>query len=84
MNQHCFLFYSDEFVPENATIGSVISLISAMDDDFNQTLTYTVDNPVFSTINNQLILAQQLDYSHKPSIPIIIRATDNGEPPLFV
>jgi hypothetical protein len=55
-----------------------------MDDDFNQTLIYSTDNPTFNIINNQLILKTPLNYDHRQSIPLIIRATDNGQPPEFV
>ena len=55
-----------------------------MDDDLNQTLTYTTDNPMFNIINNQLILKTKLNYDKRQFIPVIIRATDNGQPPLFV
>jgi hypothetical protein len=55
-----------------------------MDDDFNQTLTYSTDNPMFNIINNQLLLRTSLNRDYQQVILLIIRATDNGQPPAFV
>ncbi|CAF1122720.1 unnamed protein product [Rotaria sordida] len=79
------LTLSSQFVPENTTIGSTIGIINAMDIDSNQTLTYTTTttNSIFTIIDNRLILNKKLNYDKRQFIPIIIRATDNGQPPTF-
>jgi len=55
-----------------------------MDKDFNQTLTYSITNPIFTIVDNHLILNSKLNYDQRQFIPIIIRATDNGQPSTFV
>lgn len=79
----CFCFLAQS-ISENTTIGSIVGFINAIDDDFNQTLIYTTDNPAFNITNNQLILKTKLNYNKRQSISLVIRATDNGQPPLLV
>ncbi|CAF4797550.1 unnamed protein product, partial [Rotaria sp. Silwood2] len=78
------LTLSNVVVPENTTINSTISILNAIDVDFNQTLTYTTTNPIFTIVDNRLILKQKLNYDKRQFIPIIIRATDSGQPPTFI
>ncbi|CAF1281839.1 unnamed protein product [Rotaria sp. Silwood1] len=78
------LTLSSQVVPENTTIGSTIGIINATDVDFNQTLTYTTTNSIFTIVDNRLILQKKLSYDKRRFIPIIIRATDNGQPPTFI
>ena len=66
------------------TIGSTVGIINAKDDDFNQTLTYVTDNPTFTIDGDRLILKGPLNHNKKPTIPILIRAVDNGKPQAFV
>ncbi|CAF1591017.1 unnamed protein product, partial [Adineta ricciae] len=68
---------------ENATVGSLIATISALDDDANQTLTYLTSNPLFTIRNNELILNKALDHNLRETISVYIRATDDGQPPTF-
>ncbi|CAF0726212.1 unnamed protein product [Adineta steineri] len=70
-------------VSKDAEIGNIVGIINAMDDDINQTLTYTTTNPLFNIIDNQLILSSKLDHESRNSIPVYIRATDDGQPSRF-
>jgi hypothetical protein len=81
---HHTLFILVQSVPENTTVGSTVGIVNAIDEDFNQTLNYTTDNPSFTIVGNRLILTTQLSYNKRQFIPIIIRATDNGQPTTFV
>ncbi len=71
-------------IPEDTTIGSIVGLINVMDDDSNQTITYSTFNPMFSIANNQLILEASLNSEYQQIIPLVIRAMDDGQPPAFV
>lgn len=77
-------FFIAQSVPESTAIDSTIGIINAIDDDFNQTLTYTTNNPMFKIVDNRLILTTKLNYDERQFIPITIRATDNGQPSTFV
>ena len=86
LSRICFFLFraTENSIPENTTVGSVVALINGTDDDFNQTLTYTTENPAFTVVDNQLILKSPLNYAERQYVPVIIRATDNGEPSTFV
>ena len=84
-NPPCFFFFFlAQSIAENSTIGSVVGLLNAIDEDFNQTLTYSTDNPHFSINQNQLILQTDLDADRQPVIPVTVRVFDNGQPATFV
>lgn len=55
-----------------------------MDVDFNQTITFTTNNPIFNITDNRLILNRKLSHEKWSFMPLFIRATDNGQPPTFV
>ncbi|CAF0955062.1 unnamed protein product [Didymodactylos carnosus] len=78
------LTLSDQSISENTPVNSTIAIIHAVDDDFNQTLTYTLDSPVFGIVGDKLVLKHPVNYETKKFYPLMIRATDNGHPPLFV
>ncbi|CAF4767763.1 unnamed protein product [Rotaria socialis] len=78
------LSLSNLVISENTTIGSTIGIINAIDLDFNQTKTFTTMNPTFAIEDNRLILKRKLIYDIQQHIPIIIQATDNGQPPISI
>ena len=79
----CFSFLALS-IPEDTPVGSIVGVLDALDDDFNQTITYSTTNPMFSIIHNQLVLEASLSRDYQHIIPLVIRAMDNGQPPTFV
>ncbi|CAM4782539.1 unnamed protein product [Rotaria magnacalcarata] len=75
---------SNLVISENTTIGSTIGIINVIDVDFNQTITFTTVNPIFTIENDRLILKRKLIYDIQQHIPIVIQATDNGQPPISI
>lgn len=71
-------------VSDNTTVGSTVGYVNALDDDRNQTLTYTTENALFTIVDDRLVLKAPIDYEKRQHIPVLIRATDNGKPETFV
>ena len=67
-------------VTENAAAGTVVGILSATDQDRNETFTYAVSDARFRVTGNQLVVAAGavIDYETAQSIPLTITATDHG------
>ncbi|CAF2753764.1 unnamed protein product [Rotaria sp. Silwood2] len=50
-------------VPDNTMSISIAGILNTINDDCNQTLTYTTNNPIFTSIDNRLPLITQLSYN---------------------
>jgi len=70
-------------VSEN-NYGAVIGNLSVTDLDVEDTHTYSIDDPRFEAIGNQLKLkaSESLDYETEPTVNLDITATDSGNPAL--
>jgi len=64
--------------------GAVIGNLSVTDLDVEDTHTYSIDDPRFEAISNQLKLkaGESLDYETEPTVNLDITATDSGNPAL--
>lgn len=76
---------SSSLVNENNTLNSVVSFLSAIDVDPNETFTYALvagtgdtDNGSFSVLNNQLIAGQVFDFETQDTFRIRLRVTDGA------
>jgi VCBS repeat-containing protein len=78
---------SNNTVPEDASVGTVIGLLTAIDPDLGNTHTFTLvsgegdeGNDAFQIVGNELQLATALDFETQSSYSIRVRATDqDGE-----
>jgi hypothetical protein len=75
-------FYPPERLPENSANNTVIGLLSASDNNTNDTHTFTLINNAggrFAIVNNQLVVADGslLDYETNTQHTIRVKATDN-------
>ncbi|CAF3370223.1 unnamed protein product, partial [Rotaria sp. Silwood2] len=50
-------------VPDNTMSILIAGILNTINDDCNQTLTYTTNNPIFTSIDNRLPLITQLSYN---------------------
>lgn len=76
---------SSNSVAEDATLGTVIGLLSALDPDAGNTHTFTLvsgdgdtGNTAFEIVGNELQLATELDFETQSSYSIRVRATDQS------
>jgi hypothetical protein len=77
------LVLSNSSVPEDASAGTVVGLLSAVDPDRVDAITYALvsgdesaGNAYFQLVANKLTIAKSLDYEQIPSHFVRIRATD--------
>jgi hypothetical protein len=73
-------------VAENTGVGAVVGEVVADDQDFDQTLEYTVlgSSTAFSINGRKLVVAGLLDFEVSSAVNITVRATDSGLPPKSV
>jgi len=71
---------SNNKVIENTTIGTVVGTLSAIDEDANQTVTYSiVENEFFKILDDKLVVKSQINFEQTQNINIEITVTDQGE-----
>jgi hypothetical protein len=72
-------------VPENS-VGARLGRLVAVDPDPNDTLTWTTNDPRFVIQGDVLFLAPKtsFDFEVARTVNVLIRATDNGSPSLFL
>ena len=63
---------------ENLPSGTVISTLSAIDEDSNEMFVYSTSNENFSISGNRLILSGKLNYEIKKSETVVIQVIDKG------
>ncbi|XP_041351068.1 protocadherin Fat 4-like [Gigantopelta aegis] len=72
-------------VPEDATVGTMVGLLSADDDDRDQTISFSMmANPFLTVRDNRLVVSGQLDFETVPNIKVNITAQDSAVPPLKI
>jgi hypothetical protein len=74
-------------VAEDAPLGAKVGVLSAQDEDADQTLKFTVENSdkvPFGSKGNDLVVDGTLDYELASTVSVKIIATDDGVPPLSV
>lgn len=79
------IILSNNTLPEDATVGTIIGTFATIDEDAGDTFVYEFvpdpedgDNASFSIVGNTLRSAVVFDYEEKNSYSIMIRATDAG------
>ncbi|KAH9509326.1 hypothetical protein Btru_046779 [Bulinus truncatus] len=65
-----------------SAVGSQVGVLSAQDPDVGQTISFTITNSDFFTVNgNFLIVTGGLDFETAPRVTVEVTATDTGTPP---
>ncbi|NBQ15440.1 MAG: cadherin repeat domain-containing protein, partial [Proteobacteria bacterium] len=72
---------SNSSVAENASVGTVVGLLSTTDPDAGDTFTYSLasgvaDNAAFTVAGDELKTAAGFDFEAKASCTVVIRSTD--------
>lgn len=67
-------------------VGTFVGTLFGTDPDSADTLTWTIDDPRFEAVGNLLYLksGKSLDFEQEKTVNLLVRATDNGVPPLFL
>ena len=82
------LTLSSNVVKENSPIGFQIGNFSALDEDFNQTLTFYLVDDAMGTFeiksNHNLVLKKALNFEVQEVYKIKVKVADNGRPSLSV
>jgi len=81
---------SNNTIPENSPVGTVIGTLATLDPDFNDSHTYTLvagpggaDNAWFQIVGNTLVSAEVFDYeslflAERTRLQVRVRSTDEG------
>jgi hypothetical protein len=79
------VYISNNKIPENSSIGTVVGFLRTYDDDVDDTFTYqfvsgvgSEDNSNFIIINDELYAIISLNYSIKNVYSIRVKSTDNS------